>query len=62
MGAAEPRTALESREHRKVVEEFISWRQQSRLKGLVRAIKRFRKFGGQRRPQSGGNKTRGVII
>jgi len=37
------RTAHESREHRKVVEEFISWRQQSGLKGL-RAIKGFRKF------------------
>jgi hypothetical protein len=38
------RTAHESREHRKVVEEFISWRQQSGLKGLLRAIKGFGKF------------------
>jgi hypothetical protein len=37
------RTAHQSREHRKVLEESISWRQQSGLKGL-RAIEGFRKF------------------
>jgi hypothetical protein len=57
------RTAHESRKHRKVVEEFISWHQQSGLKGLLRAIKRFRQFkAGNADRNQAANKTRGVII